>query len=155
MVISKRMPILDSIYSVVDSMTIVNGYNNDWSVAKSLNNGYSAVFDSAFLNVSFGQESPSGEAGQSIYHLTAPVYITGYKNYDMSLDLSYEDYEVQKAHSSIIEDIRFAFGLASDGMCSAGVTNWSYIDELDDYDFSACRVSAKMEFEIKWRDKRI
>lgn len=153
-VIPKRIPILDSIYKRVETMLIAEGFIADWVDLKSLGNGSSAIYDTPQLNVAFKNETPSPEAGQSLYHLTAPIIISGYMDYDLDSVLSDQDYEVQKAHSTMIEDMRLAFGVASLDMCLAGVLQLTYIDEVDEPILSGKRVSAKLEFEIKWRDSR-
>ena len=152
---SMRIPILDAIYAVVGTMNIANGFVNDWTECKSLGNGTSTLVDGAQLNASFSSEFPSPQAGQSQYYLSMPVVLTIFKEYNTGESLTDQDYVVQVAKSSMIEDIRRAFGVPSSGMCSVGVTHWTYTDEIDTDVVIGNRVMAKLEFQVEWRDRRI
>jgi len=154
-VVAKRIPILDSIYKRVETMLIAEGFKSDWLESKSIGNGSSASIGVPQLNVAFKNETPSPLAGQSIYHLSAPIIITAFIEYDEEAELNEQDYAVQEAHSAMVEDIRFAFGVPSVDMCLAGVNEWTYVDELEEDIISGSRVIAKMEFQVNWRDSRL
>lgn len=151
-----RMDMLDAMYARVADMTIANGYNYDWGGAlRSVGGGSLAgVENFPVMNISYRPETPSTEAGQSIYHLSAPVVIKGATKFNNTAEISEQDYEVQEAKSMMIEDIRKAFGYVSDAMCASGMLDIVYVEELETDQVSGHIAFVEMEFVIKWRDVR-
>lgn len=153
---SIRMDMLDAMYARVADMTIANGFNYDWGgVLRSGGNGSLAgVENFPVFNIKYMPESASSEAGQSLYFLEAPVVIKGATKYDNSVELSEQDYEVQESKSLMIEDLRKAFGYVSSAMCSAGMLDIVYTEEVETDSISGHIVFVELQFVIKWRDVR-
>ncbi len=148
----KRLDILNAFYAYLPSIA-----GDDYVALKSKGNGSSAFLDldaDTAIHFKIGKENPSLESEQTIYHLTAPIEISIYKRYTLPEDPMDNDIAEETVKSDMIEQVRLAFGLCPLSLANAGVRSINYIDELDADDVGGDTVAVKLEFEIKWRDRR-
>ena len=89
-----------------------------------------------------------------MFYLSAPLYLTAYKRFVLPTDPSNSDYEYEKVRSNMIEELRTAYGLTTSAMCSAGLNSIDYIQELEPNTTKSDIVAIKLEFTIKWYDRR-
>lgn len=152
---SKRVSMLDAMYTHLDNITVANGYNYNWVELKSIGNGsYATQTDTCNANFSFGLEIASESKGQSLYYMDAPLYIKGYYKYSQN-NLKENDYNAEVVKSKMIEDLRKAYGLETIAMCQAGVNSLGYSEEIEPEDVSGDTVAIQLQFRLRWYDERI
>jgi hypothetical protein len=148
----KRIDILDSLYTHLSTIT-----DDTYAPLKSEGNGAIAFFDlvdDACAHFSIQPEESSQSQGQANYFVSASVYLTAYKRYTLPVSPNDNDYEYEKIRSDMIEHLRTAYGLCTPAMCTAGLNTLDYIRELEPNTTTGDGVAIKLEFTIKWYDRR-
>jgi hypothetical protein len=155
---SVRISILDAFYTKLTLMTVVNGFNYDWTELKSVGNGsYAPNADLTVANFSIEPETSSTEQGQGLYFLAAPLVIKAYQKYTRT-GVKENDYDKEVVRSNLIEDLRKMFGIANNfnsSLCVAGLDDINYTGERLEPDLGSNTSGVELEFEIKWYDGRV
>ena len=126
-----RAGILDAIYSRVTSMTVANGFNYTWASIKSDGNGRRVSKDTV-LHASFGYEErlDNGGTSQNEYKVAIPVRITGIAFVGTST-IDTIQLVLEQTKAKLADDIRRAYGIAYDALCTAGGNYIEYVSEID------------------------
>lgn len=150
-----RAAILTAIYNRTLDMTIANGYNYDWSILKSDGNGARVTGDTV-MHLVVGAEEPleDGVESQLEYNLELPVEIMGISRKSTASTVGDTQYITELTRAKLADDIRKAFRIAFDGLCTAGGYQILYTGEtgaesgLKKDNFEA---EVSLEYRIRFR----
>jgi len=131
----KRIDILDSLYAHL--ATITEDY---YAPLKSEGNGSIAFLD--LVN------------DACAFFKSATLHLSAYKRYSLPVDPNENDYNIEVVRSDLIEHLTTAYGLCTPAMSDAGLNTLDYIRELEPNTTKGDGVAIKLEFTIKWYDRR-
>ena len=153
-----RAELLTALYTSLTSMTILDGYNYDWNIAKSDDNGNDAAFHPAIC-VRYGSEENSddiGAGGTGEYTDIIPVIVTAWGGISLESSLDTVQYECELYRSAMIDDIKRRLGYVPDELSNIGcvIIRYRGQNEVDETKIGAYSVSVELRFDMTYRSAR-
>jgi len=147
--------VLDALLNRIDELQIADGYNYDWHSVRSAGNGTRAtVSPDASCSVKFGLDTINNMQHQDKYPVSVVVTMLAVVGYDATVEFTEQDYEVQVAVQSVLDDFRRGFGLCTQDMVDAGIERCDYIGQATTDRISGHEINVAMNFQVEYFAER-